>query len=587
MGFSKAIGDRVRGFFAREPEQQALMLTKAGRYSGQPGMGYGSLLDFYGASGLGKSLEVGRRLMERYIDYENMEEYPEIAASYDLYADDSTQPDMLKNVSIWATSPDRQVEESLNRLLHKTLRVEDDIWPLARTLSKYGNLYGESLVTADGVIGINYLPVPTVRRIETQHGRLLGFVQDTHGRFDNVSVADFTSLLKRSVSGEVATGVSSMGQMVTAFEPWEITHWRLASKHLRSVYGYGVGESARWIWKRLMMFEDAALIFKLTRSPSRLAFYIDTGALDQDRAIAYVDKVARRLKRKKFINNSTGKVDFSYNALTMNEDFFLPTREGRDSTRIDMLSGADYQSVDDLEYFLSKLFAALKVPKAYLGRMEDASKSVLSQEDVQFARAIMRIQREITNGFRKVARVHLSALGIKAHAVDYEIQMTVPSSIFELARMEVWSARADLSDRLKENIPISWILQRIFDFSEDEAAKLMTQRDADKVREAEVEAVASAKADDIQAEAEKKRGGGNEDVSLSGRKVMSIRTDRDFDRMMSLGVSRKDFQRLDDKLGRLMSENVEVRKRVIELKKFTRDIRSMMHGRSSQGSRVA
>lgn len=583
MGFANAIGSRVRDFFAREPERRAMALVKSDEYSDKPGMGYGTLLDYYGLSGLGRSLEISQNLMRRFIDYENMEDYPEIAASYDIYADDSTQPDMLRNVTVWVSSPDKQVEESLNRLLHKTLRVEDDIWPLARTLSKYGNVYGEELVTADGVIGINYLPVPTVRRIENNRGRLLGFVQDTAGRFENISSMDFAELLKRSMAGQSSTSQSYTGQKITVFEDWEVTHWRLSSKHLRSVYGYGVAESARWIWKRLMLLEDAALIFKLTRAPSRYAFYVDTGSLDQDRALAYVDMVARRLKRKKFINPSTGKPDFRYNPLAMDEDFFLPTREGRDSTRIDMLSGADYQSTEDIEYFLNKLFAALKVPKTYLGRMEEATKAVLSQEDVQFARAIMRIQREICNGFRKVCRVHLSALGLAPHSVEYEIHMTTPSTIFDLARMEVWSAKADLSDRMKESVPMSWILQRIFQFSEDEAIDLMTERDKEVIHQAEIEAQAEANGEDIRAAAEKKRegGGGMESASPRERRVVLARPrSRSVEKMMTDGVSHSQFKRLDEKVGKLLRDNGDLRKRIVEVGKFLHEVRYSMRANS-------
>lgn len=579
MGFATSIGNRVRDFFAREPERRAVALVKSDEYSDRPDMGYGTLLDYYGLSGLGRSLEISQNLMRRYIDYENMEDYPEIAASYDIYADDSTQPDMLRNVTIWVSSPDKQVEESLNRLMHKTLRVEDDIWPLARTLCKYGNVFGEELVTADGVIGVNYLPVPTVRRIENDKGQLIGFVQDTAGRFENITAMDFASLLKKSIEGQNATTQTYTGQKITAFEDWEVTHWRLASKHLRSIYGYGIAESARWIWKRLMLLEDAALIFKLTRAPSRYAFYVDTGSLDQDRALAYVDQVARRLKRKKFINPSTGKPDFRYNPLAMDEDFFLPSREGRDSTRVDVLSGPDYQSTEDIEYFLNKLFAALKVPKTYLGRMEEATKAVLSQEDVQFARAIMRIQREICNGFRKVCRVHLSALGLAPHAVEYEMHMTTPSTIFDLARMEVWSAKADLSDRMKESVPMSWILQRIFQFSEDEAIDLMTQRDRELIHNAEIEATAEVGAEDIRAAAEKKRqgdeeGGGTE--SRERRVVLARPHDKSVERMMTEGFSPSQFRRLDDKVGKLLRDNGDLRKRIVEVGKFLHEVRYSM-----------
>ncbi len=562
MGFGQNAANRVREFFAREPEKQAVKVIKGPEYQDRPQMGYGNLLDAYGYSELAKFLEISQGLMERFIDYENMEDYPEIATGYDIYADDATQPDLLKKQTIWITAKDQNIEKMLNDLLHKKLRIEDDIWPLARTLAKYGNVYGENLVTNEGVIGINFLPVPTVRRIQDRRGVLLGFVQDTSGNFE-VGVEDFATLLTRSQAGQSASTVRGGGEM-TAYEDWEVTHWRLASKHLRSLYGFGISEPARWIWKRLMLLEDALLIYKLTRAPSRYAFYVDTGGLDQQRALAYVDQVAQRLKRKKFINPSTGRPDLRYNPLAYDEDFFIPTRDGRDSTRIDVLSGPDFQSVEDVEYFQNKLFAALKIPKMYLGKMEDAAKAVLSQEDVQFARTIMRVQREIGNGIRKTCRVHMAALGIAPSSIEYEVMMSTPSTIFDLARMEVWSARADLADRLKETVPVDWILRRIFQFSEDETIELMQKKDAEKIHELEVEAQGSVAAEKISQAAEKP------EEAMELMRTRSVSRSRD---IMTEGKDVEHYRKLDAKLTKLLSESGKTRQKLAQTNLFLQEVR--------------
>ena len=48
----------------------------------------------------------------------------------------------------------------------------------------------------------------------------------------------------------------------------------------------------------------------------------------------------------------------------------------------------------DIDYLKNKLFAALKIPKAYLGYEEQVNgKATLAAEDVRFARTIERIQR--------------------------------------------------------------------------------------------------------------------------------------------------------------------------------------------------
>jgi hypothetical protein len=106
-----------------------------------------------------------------------------------------------------------------------------------------------------------------------------------------------------------------------------------------------------------------------------------------------------------------------------------------------------------------------------------------SAEDVCFARTVLRVQRELRNGFRKIGRVHLSALNIDPQRVDYDINMTVPSAVFELAQMEVRNSRADLANRMKEFVSLHWIMSNVFGMSDGEIETVSGQRSEDAVRE--------------------------------------------------------------------------------------------------------
>jgi hypothetical protein len=309
------------------------------------------------------------------------------------------------------------------------------------------------------------------------------------GRFA-ASTKDFEDLL--------ASGADA-GDSVTAFDTWEVVHWRLRSKHMRSEYGYSVLDPARWAWRRLVMLEDSMLVYKLTRAPARFAFYVDCGDLPPSQALAYVNQVKRGFKKKRLMNSTTGNLDFRMNPLSPDEDFWIPTRGGTESTRIDTIAGPDYQAIDDVEYFRSKLFSAIKVPKSYLGLEGESNRASLSQEDVRFARTLMRVQREVKNGLKKVCRVHLAALNIDPDLVSWDLKMTVPSSIFEMAQLEVGNARADLARNMEEYMPKDWILQHIFGFSRDDASTLATKK-SEQSRSVALDDAAT------QAEAERKFG---------------------------------------------------------------------------------
>lgn len=546
------------------------------------GMPY-NLVNQFGYDALANYLRIDQDLQQRYTDVEEMDEYPELTCGLDIYADDATTPDLDREQSIWAVSEDKKVSDELNHMLHKQLLVEDDIWGVVRTLCKYGNVFGEALVTDQGLVGLNYLPPPTVRRVEGPRGQLLGFIQDIRGEF-NISLEDFYTLAAQQQMAREGKGPGApmaMGRKpgeLTVFEDWELIHWRLRGKHLRSVYGNGVIDPARWIWKRLALLEDALLIYKLERAPARYAFYIDVGELDAERGLAFVNRVKNSFTRQKFVNPSTGKLDMRFNPLAMDEDFFVPVRAGKRTTEIDVISGPDYSETDTLEYHRDKLVSSIKIPKTYMGYGGESTRNALSSEDIRFARTEMRIQRTIRSGYRQAARIHLIAKGIKTQA-DYDIRMNVPSQILELARVEVMSATADLASRMKEDVGTKWVLTHIYKFSEDEAALVMKERSQEDLdrgeREAKIEKMRMEGMDPT--EQRQAMLNGDMDVRLS--RMMTAVAKKDWRR--SFEGARGSEKRADDKLSRLLKENRDTGRRMKELGGLMGEIRGALRSAAS------
>jgi len=469
--------DRISKFWKRD---KAVQVAEKGRgYTlddpvGLAGAGHPSgVAAASGLKTLTAALSMDQALLQRYADYENMDDYPELQAALDIYADDSTIPDNVRGKSIWGMSTDKVIRDIIDDCLHRRIRIEEDLWLVVRTLCKYGNAFAEIVVTEIGVVGLNFLPVPTVRRLTNPKGDLVGFVQDLSGQFQ-LETGDYESLEK------LKEKFKERGMIF--FEPWEITHWRLRSKYIRSLYGYSILDAARWIWKRLAMLEDTALVYKLTRSPSRYAFYVDTGDLPPDEAVALVRKVKQTYKKRTLINPQTGQLEFRNNPLSPEDDMWIPTRGGKESTRVEVMSGPDWQSMEDIEYFRDKMFTAIKIPKSHFGGDAEAD-SALAQKDVRFARTCLRVQREFRNGIRQVLRVHMAALGIDPDTVEWETKMTVPSSIFELQQIEVLNAQAGLMETLSSWFDEKWLLQHVLHFSLDDATKIVQDNDAEKEQE--------------------------------------------------------------------------------------------------------
>lgn len=439
-----------------------------------------SMFSIWGREDIGGLLTVSQSLMDRFADYEAMEEYPDIGATYRYFANDATQPRIGDGRTIWVTAKDRATAGLGNDLLHKRLRIENDIWEQAYTLAMYGNDYEELLVTENGVIALNHLPVPTMRRVERLDGALIGYVQDVTGQFTANSHE-----LRRMLGGQ-----TEIPKSLALFEDWQCVHFRNTSTRRRSPYGVSVAEGARWIWKRLVMLEDSVMIYKLTRAPARYAYYIDVTDVPSDRVEGFLRKAKRDLKKKKMVNPSTGRLDMRYNPLSRDEDFFIGVREGRELARVEVLSGPDYQAVDDVEYFKRMMHGSLNVPREYLGQEGSIpQKSILSNDDVRAARTTMTLQRELRSGWEQVIRTHLAARGVaNPFSPEFSVEMTLPSGIWELAAYEVLNAAADYGSRIQAWVSTRYIQENILKLTDEQIKTIEKEqkKDADEEQAGEL-----------------------------------------------------------------------------------------------------
>ena len=163
----------------------------------------------------------------------------------------------------------------------------------------------------------------------------------------------------------------------------------------------------------------------------------------------------------------------------MVEDFFLPVRGSDSGTDISNLPGLEWTGTDDIEYLRNKMMAALKIPKAFLGYDESLSgKATLAAEDIRFARTIQRIQRIIVSELNKIAVIHLYSQGYRDESlVDFTLELTNPSTIFEKEKIDVWKSKVEVSKDMQEQKLFSkkWIYENVFSMSDQDMINLQKQ----------------------------------------------------------------------------------------------------------------
>jgi hypothetical protein len=185
-----------------------------------------------------------------------------------------------------------------------------------------------------------------------------------------------------------------------------------------------------------------------------------------------MQKTINTLKRTPLQDHKTGEYNLKYNMQNLMEDFYIPVRGNDQATKIETTKGLEYAAIEDVTYLRDKLFAALKVPKAFMGYDENLQgKATLAAEDIRFGRTIDRIQRILLSELYKIAIVHLYAQGYENEQMtNFELRLTTPSIIYDQERIALMKEKVDLAAQIMENklLPTDWIYDNIFHFSEDE-----------------------------------------------------------------------------------------------------------------------
>tara|TARA_R110001599_G_scaffold1706_5_gene8516 strand:- start:65247 stop:67004 length:1758 start_codon:yes stop_codon:yes gene_type:complete len=398
--------------------------------------------------------------LQLFTDYEVMDEDSIISSALDIYADEST----LKNEfgsTLDIQSSNSEVQKILHNLFYDVLNIEFNLWPWVRNMCKYGDMYLKMDITEKlGVTNVSpFSPYEMIRvdGEDPQNPEIVTFIHDP------------------AMSGQPTYGAGGANRDQDEFQNYEIAHFRLLSDSNFLPYGKSMIEAARKNWKQLTLMEDAMMIHRIMRAPEKRVFKIDIGNIPPAEVDNYMKRVIDSMKKTPYIDQATGQYNLEFNLQNMMEDFYLPVRGGQSGTEIDSLSGMEFTGIDDIEYLRNRMFAALKVPKAFLGYDENlGEKATLAAEDVRFARTIERIQKIVISELTKIAIVHLYSQGYNdADLVDFELNLTNPSTIYEQEKIELWSNKVSLADSLKENKMLSenWIYDKIFGLSDDEIKK--------------------------------------------------------------------------------------------------------------------
>jgi hypothetical protein len=398
-----------------------------------------------------------------YSDYDTMDTDAIIASALDIIADECS----LKNEQgevLQIKSSDENIQKILYNLFYDVLNIEFNLWSWTRQMCKYGDFFLKLEISEKfgvyNVIPYSAYHIERKENFDPENPAKVVFNYSPDGFYGGGS------------SGYYRTpNADSTGNTIT-FDNYEVAHFRLLSDVNFLPYGRSYIEPARRLYKQYVLMEDAMLIHRIARAPEKRVFFINVGSIPPNEVENFMQKTINTLKRTPLQDHKTGEYNLKYNMQNLMEDFYIPVRGNDQATKIETTKGLEYAAIEDVTYLRDKLFAALKVPKAFMGYDENLQgKATLAAEDIRFGRTIDRIQRILLSELYKIAIIHLYAQGYENEQMtNFELRLTTPSIIYDQERIALMKEKVDLASQIMENklLPTDWIYDNIFHFSEDE-----------------------------------------------------------------------------------------------------------------------
>jgi hypothetical protein len=238
-----------------------------------------------------------------------MEYYPIISSALDLFMEEATTIGLNgKMLNIFSNN--ERIKSILNDFFYDTVNVNVNLPFWVRNTVKYGDnfvlLYGERKV------GITHVKQMVNYEIE---------------RFERIQDGKPLVKFKQTITGD-------------EFNTFEIAHFRLLGDDKYLPYGSSVLNKVRRVFRQLVMAEDAMLTYRIIRAGEKKVFKIDVGNIDEDDIEDYVYKVATKFKKIAQPAQNDGQIDYRFNVLGNDEDYFLPVRNANTQTGVETLDGA-------------------------------------------------------------------------------------------------------------------------------------------------------------------------------------------------------------------------------------------------------
>jgi hypothetical protein len=367
----------------------------------------------------------GARL-QRYKQYDGMDS-GDISRALDIVAEEISTADKrtgLPFIIDYQTEENQDIEDTTATTIRSALRhwttfhsLNTKVFNISRTLVKYGDCFFRK--TSD-----------TKKWEYVDPTRVIGIEVNAEGETVayHIRPSSFASQLTSNAGKNDSVEISPVNAII---------HFTLSNEMGDSApFGLSILQSAFNDYQKLVMLENSAIIYRIVRAPERRVFYIDVGNMPPQRVKQHIEQIKNDIRQKRAPNTgNANQTDSVYNPESIQEDYFFPTTAAGRGSRVETLPGGASWEIPELDYFMNKVFRALRVPTSYMkgqetggGVYNDGKVGIAYVEEQRFANYIQRLQSSVENIFDEQFKIYLKVTGINIDTEIFKLKLPEPQN---------------------------------------------------------------------------------------------------------------------------------------------------------------
>jgi len=446
--------------------------------------------------------------VERYGQYNTMDNDSEVNAALDILAEFCTQKNKQNNTPFnilfnkGATKSEVQILSQYLKQWCKIQEFEKRMFRIIRNAFKFGDQFFIRDPETQKWYHVDPANVTKIIVNESEGKRPEQYiVRDLNIAFEGLSATKintnqvygpggnnpgYQTLDNKYMTGRTpdqSTSRWSQDANETAIDAEHVVHLSM-SEGLDNNYPFGNSllETIFKVYKQKELLEDAIIIYRVQRAPERRVFYVDVGNMPSHLAMQFVERVKTEIHQRRIPSKTGGGqnvIDSSYNPLSINEDYFFPqTAEGRGSKVETLPGGTNLGEIDDLRYFTNKLVRGLRIPSSYLPTGADDSNSQYNDgrvgtayiQELRFNNYCERLQKLLTDKFNQEFKLYLSKKGVNIDVSMFDLVLQPPQNFASYRQAELDNNRISTFAQMQQIPFISnrFALKRFLGLSEEE-----------------------------------------------------------------------------------------------------------------------